>query len=430
MPNWNIQRACRSCVAVIAFACAFVAGSSAIASADPATSSVPAPLPGVPVCNLPEQNLAHRDISFRDRIHVFGNQEVNGFGRSWVPYGISVAGGLQDGVGDQVWTPTIAASMAQIKAAPFWHSNTVRVQWSEDNVFSDLDPGATVNSSFLDALCQQVQQIRRQGEVAVLNDNTEFGDWQEYDPTSRTELAWQAIYQEFGDQPGWIADLFNEPRVALHDPQLKETPAGRSYVWELWRSGGEFEGQQFVGMQQLVDFTRSIGFKGVEWIEGPIMMGLRQALQYQIQDPLNNYAWAYHHPSLPWSAARGRTKQWETGYGYLTLHQPVVDGEWNQSAASRSECKPAAYYVVPAYLRWLRRKGIGLVVWSLQPGSMVAEPAGERVQQSDVTSVNMPTAVTALERPSKMWPNYACNAQRTGQGAGQLVLRYFRKYGP
>jgi hypothetical protein len=127
-------------------------------------AGAPATVPG---CVIPATTRQARDAAIRDRTHVVGNHFVDGRGDVWVPYGISLFGGLEDGDQDARWLPTLGAVMAQIKAAPFWKANEVRIQWSEANIFHDVTPTFGVNVPFLLALCAQVRQVRSQGEVAV-----------------------------------------------------------------------------------------------------------------------------------------------------------------------------------------------------------------------------------------------------------------------
>lgn len=382
----------------------------------------------VPRCSLPDSTRLQRRRASRDRIHVVGNREVDGHGKTWIPYGISVFGGLQDGDHDSSWKPTIAASMAQIKAAPFWHANAVRIQWTEANIFHDVTPGYDVNVPFLEALCRQVREVRIFGEVAILNDNTEFPDWNEYDPTTRTELAWRAIVQEFGNQPGLIVDLYNEPRIKLSQVGRTHTQANVNWLWRVWQQGGTVNGRQFVGLQQLVSYTRRLGYRGVLWLEPPFLQGLGQARQFPIHDPRHSIVYAFHHASLPRVAASGATSQWSQDFGHLTRYYPVVDAEWNQAASTLPECVPTAYYAIPAFFRYIRSVGVGLMAWSLQPGSMVAELPHQHRVESNITRSNSITNPRLLKRPSHMYSNYSCSRSRVGEGAGSLVLSYFRHY--
>jgi hypothetical protein len=387
-----------------------------------------APVAGVPHCALPDSTALQKKRWSRDRIHVVGNREVNGFGQTWIPYGISVYGGLQDGDHNYSWQPTIAASMAQIEASPFWHANAVRIQWAEGNIFHDVTSGYTVNVAFLQALCDQVREVRSLGGVAILNDNTEFPDWGEVEPTTRTELSWKIVIQEFGNQPGWIADLYNEPRLSLADQPRPYTQPRSNWLWQIWQHGGTVQGKEYVGLQQLVNYTRQLGFKGVEWLEPPFLQGLNQAHQFPIRDPRHDIVWAFHHAPMPSAAAHGATSQWYNDFGYLTRSYPVVDAEWNQAAAPLPECNPTAYYTVPPFLRYLRSVHVGMLAWSLQPGSMVAELRGQHLVETNITKSTAITNPKLLERPSHMYPNYACTSSRVGEGAGNLVLNYFRQY--
>lgn len=390
-----------------------------------ASSNVP-PTYSVPLCALPLQTAKEQKNAIRDRIHVVGNHEKDGFGKTWTPYGISVFGGLQDGDSNAAWQPTIGASMAQIEAAPFWHANTIRLQWNENNIFNDISPGAGINVPFLMALCKQVQQIRKQGEVAVLNDNNEFPNWGEYNPTPRTVSAWQVIFKEFGNQPGLIYESFNEPREELSYVGKKRTPANVDWLWHLWRDGGQAGSKQFVGIQQLVNDLRSFGYKNEIWIDPPMLEDLDKYRQFSIHDPAQDIVPTFHHSKLPLAAASGDTRDWYRSFGYLTKRYPVVDGEWNQAAAPTPECNPNAYRVVPAYLRYLRTMRIGLLVWSLQAGSMVKEKPAQHHRATNTNKPYEPTNPSALMHPSQMHPNYTCDAQHVGEGTGQWILNYFR----
>jgi Cellulase (glycosyl hydrolase family 5) len=359
---------------------------------------------------------------------VVGNHVLDGRGHVWMPYGISLFGGLEDGDRNARWVPTLGSAMAQIRAAPLWSANDVRIQWSEASIFHDRTPGFGVNVPFLMALCAQVRQVRSQGEVAVLNDQTEFPDWGEVNPTIRTEQAWRVVIDEFGNQPGIIADLYNEPRMRLNAVHRSPTTANVDWLWHVWQHGGEVNGRQYIGMQQLVDYTRRAGFQGVEWIEAPFLHDLDRATRYPIHDPDHNIVWSFHHMPLPLTAASGDTTTWDRAVGYLTAYYPVVDGEWNQSAGTTAECAPDAYAVVPAYLRYLRRKGIGINIWSLQPGSMVAEPHHGHARASNITQPNAATSPEQLTKPSEMAKDYACDTRHIGEGVGHWMLNYFRRY--
>jgi hypothetical protein len=382
----------------------------------------------VPECNITGLSTTEDRNENEDKLRVKGNHVYNAYDKMWIPYGISIFGGLQDGDRNSNWMPTINSSMAQIKAGRAWSVNNIRIQWSEANVFNDATPGYGVNIPFLEALCQQIQQVRKQGEVVVLNDQTEFPDWGELLPTDRTEEAWEVVDKMLGQQSGIIDDLYNEPRMTLSSQNKPRTVANVDWLWNVWKKGGNIGGQKYIGMQKLVNFIRRIGFKGIEWIEAPYLENLTLAGRYSIDDPEHNDELEFHHPPMPANAAIGDTSVWYKAFGYLAKKDAVVDGEWNQAASTTSECKSDAYYVVPEYLRYLRKLKIGLDVWSLQWGSMVREPKKVKRIATNITKAYDPTNPLTLERPSRMLSDYACTIKQVGQGVGQWIYNYFHKY--
>jgi hypothetical protein len=435
----NLAETSRQLIKPILGGCAIALASNAVAIGAPTTSEQLT----VPKCSEPTLSST---ATAKANLHVSGNQLLNGDNQLFVPEGISIFGGLQDGDYDQDWEPAIGSANAQIEAAPDWHANTVRIQVAEGNVFHDITPGLSYNAPFLATLCQEVQLARSQGEDVIINDQTEFPNWNERNPTESTEKFWQIIAATYKNQPGIIFDLFNEPRLVFNqalsssseselyrdiDPataSLKDSLAipdslpviNNQWIWKIWQKGGYANDTHYIGMQALVDEIRGRGIDNVIEIEGPWFDdNLSLAENYPIKG--KNIIWSIHHPAL------NGVNSWDRNFGYLSDEYPVIIGEWSQFASPTAECYPNAPTMVPKFLQYAHEHNMGVLGWSLQAGSLLADK--QRLLPTNVTHSYEPTNPFDLMQPSQIQSNYACNKTEVGQGAGQLLLNYFKKYG-
>ncbi len=407
-------------VAVLA-AVAFAAARGAAS-----TSAAPSPRPaglkvklGKSTYTLP----SCPDVSHLGALHVSGKLLLKADNTGFAYYGITVYGGLELGGSTQDWTKGLESAMAQIKASTYWHANTVRIQLSEQNVFNYGNPSDGLDTTFLNDVCQEVQQVRRQGQEVVLSDQTEWPDWNERLPTERTVEFWQVIGTIFRNQQGLSFDLYNEPRLYRPEPASYYNghfpPLNPAWVWSTWLNGGTADDQTFVGMQQLYDDVRATDPDNVIWIEGPYFddtLGL--ASQYPIQG--SGFVWSVHHPVLTDATA------WDQYFGYLAKQYPMVDGEWGQYASTKSECRVGAQNTVPVFLKYLRSHNIGMIGWSLQPGAMLADPQHYTTTNNWVARDS--TDPTQLRTPSRMFANYSCSNEDIGEGAGLQLMNYFKGY--
>ena len=102
---------------------------------------------------------------------VIKNQVFTPGGKIYIPEGISIYGGLED----TDYMENTANLDAQIKAAAiYWHTNTVRLQVAESNLFQDPTKGQQYNQQFLDELIREVNLARQYHQAVVINDQTEF----------------------------------------------------------------------------------------------------------------------------------------------------------------------------------------------------------------------------------------------------------------
>jgi hypothetical protein len=300
--------------------------------------------------------------------------------------------------------------------AQSWCANTVRLQLNQDNLIS---PGGTgLNRSYLTAIETEVTAAEQHHLVVVLNDNTEFGppaaSRAQKGPTPATEVFWKDLAAVYGHDPQVIFDLFNEPRT--YSPGM-----GLDQVWRLWHDGGVFHGVSYpFGLAELARYVReTLHAQNLFWIEGPALSSTLAGMVSQgALLKVSGVVYSVHHPAGPHDAA-----SWDAGFGYLvtTGAAPVVSGEWTNyepapspgPSVPHSYCWPDAPVTVPAYLSYLAAHGIGLNVYQLQPGYMIR-------------SYRDMSAPTTISRAT--WSCLPSREPQPGQGAGSLVLAWFRQH--
>jgi hypothetical protein len=341
---------------------------------------------------------------------VHGTQVLGAGGKPFVSYGTTVSG-LQN----PNWQNSVGLDLDEIAATPDdWCSNTVRLQLSQDNL---LGPnGGGFDRAYMNAIQTEVSAAEGDHLVVVLNDDTELTApaWnREQAPTPETETFWNDLVNIYGTDPQVIFDLFNEPR-------LYYSGMSQAQMWQLWLNGGLFEGVNYpMGMAQLAEYVRNtLDAQNLFWVEGP-----RYSVSFagMTRDGallnVSGVVYAVHHPAAPHN-----TSGWYADFGYLITQgiAPVVDGEWTNyepvptsgPTVIPTSCWPDAPTVVPRYLLYLSSLGIGLNVYTLQPGYMIN------------SSGNMadPTTITAAT-----WSCQSDSEQQPGQGAGSLVMAWFKQ---
>jgi hypothetical protein len=201
----------------------------------------------------------------------------------------------------------------------------------------------------------------------------------------------------YAKNPDVIFDLFNEPRRAKF--------ATEAATWKFWKHGGNYHGYHFIGLQPLARYIRGLGAKNLFWIEGPHTAGtLDQVLSHQITraGPLE---YAINHPGGV--NVRHDSSDWYTRFGYAAGKVPMTDAEWTNYSSTRS-CWANAAKSVPAFLRYLARKGMGLTAWTLTPGVLVAS--------------------ADLADPTVIKSDWACTNSGLNEGAGTAIMNWFQQH--
>ncbi|HET9895854.1 MAG TPA: cellulase family glycosylhydrolase [Streptosporangiaceae bacterium] len=323
---------------------------------------------------------------------VHGTKVTGARGRVFVPYGITVPG-----LANKDYQDLVPLDDAKISAtAAFWCANTVRLQIGQDNLVGLK--GTKLSKAFLQAIEGEVRVAEKAGLVVVLNDQTE-DESNEIAPTRPTVAFWRDLSRVYGRDRQVIFDLFNQPRLFM------EAACGNNDDWTFWHRGGIFRGKAYLGMQTLVNDVRADGAKNLLWAEGPCFANSLNGLAGHLLKG-GNIVYAFQHPKGPHTAA-----QWYSDFGWMLFRHvaPIVDAEWTNFAAAKSECWPDAPKAIPAYLRYLQRRGIGMTAFQLKKGVLIK-----------TRNLTDPTRIFTSGKAK-----WRC-AGNLDEGAGSELLAWFR----
>jgi Cellulase (glycosyl hydrolase family 5) len=326
--------------------------------------------------------------------HRSQNKIIGAGGKRYIPYGIVVTG-----LGNPNWKTRHAGDDAEIAAAAAsWCSNTVRLQIFQYALLGPGKTGVTVNKTFLGLIEGEVTTALNAGLDVVINDQTEGANPMAVGmPTTQTKAFWKVMSGRYAKNPDVIFDLYNEPRRADFP-----TEAG---TWRFWLHGGKYHGQRFIGLQPLARYIRGLGAKNLFWVEGPHTAGtLDQVVSHQITraGPLE---YAINHPGGV--NVRHDSSDWYTRFGFAAGKVPMTDAEWTNYSSTRS-CWANAPTSVPAFLRYLARKGMGLTAWTLTPGVLAAS--------------------ADLADPTVIKSDWACTNSGLDEGAGRAIMNWFEQH--
>jgi hypothetical protein len=341
---------------------------------------------------------------------VQGTRVVDGSGKTFVSYGITVPGLLGPN-----WSKFVQLDLEKIAATALaWCGNTVRLQLSQDDLLGASGTG--LNKAYMNAIQNEVAAAISDDLVVVLNDSTEDTPLRntQKGPDQATETFWKDLAKLYGNNPQVIFDLFNEPRT--YSPGMST-----AQEWRLWSNGGWFDGVFYpIGMAQLAQYVRTtLGAQNLFWIEGPDNSDSFAGMvsQHAVLK-VSGVVYALHHPAGPHDPAA-----WNADFGYLvsTGVAPVVDGEWtnyepaptSHPTVPRSSCWPDAPTAVPAYLKYLAAHGIGLNAYQLQPGYLI----------KSYGNLAGPTTIDAAT-----WSCQSAAERQPDQGAGSQLMSWFKQH--
>jgi endoglucanase len=334
--------------------------------------------------------------------HVQGKVILDNQGLQYIPYGVHSTALFEPNWQNSVDYKNF--TLAQMQAArEVWHSNVVAFQVAWTNLFPDQNNLTAPDPAYLQAMDTAVTWANQEHMNVIFNLQSEAAT-NEIMATSPSIRFWQVVANRYKDNQRVFFDVFNEPRDF--------------YDWNLWQSGGIFQGVHYVGMQQLVDTIRATGAQNLIMVQG---QGAGESFDYaNFQSHLlhgTNIVYAIH-PYL--SSTQHQTQlNWEQWWGQAVtnLNVPFVVGEWNETP--ESGCVSNAPAAVPVFLKYVQQLHIGLIAWALTPGSLIRSTGNP----ADAWDWSRPTQFDQSSQVCADNLNYPYyNPQ--AQGAGELIMEF------
>jgi Cellulase (glycosyl hydrolase family 5) len=304
-------------------------------------------------------------------LSVQGNQ-LYANGSPFVARGVQLVGLVAPS--SYLWGKYIPAGqqfgLPELQAVAADHANLIRFQVSEYG----LDPANPEYSpGYVTSVENGIETARSLGLYAIVSLQSEqaAGLVQSANrcplPDAGALAAWNEIASMFGDDPGVMFELYNEPG-----------PGATAAGWSAWLNGGTVVyGSQIgdsctaIGMQQLIDQIRADGAGNV--IVVPALGGeTNLAGMPALTDPTDpsdpQLAYGIHYPNL----TTGITA-WDKAFGNFSAKAPVIVTEWD-GAAITPGCTSGTPAQSVELLAYLASKRIGLVGFAFDlPGTIVQD---------------------------------------------------------
>jgi hypothetical protein len=304
-------------------------------------------------------------------LSVQGNQ-LFANGAPFVGRGVQIVGLVAPS--SYLWGKYVAAGqqfgMPELQAAVADHANLIRFQVSEYG----LDPSNPEYSpGYVTSVENGIEMARSLGLYAIVSLQSESAAGLAASanrcplPDAGALGAWNELAAMFGDDPGVMFELYNEPG-----------PGATAAGWSEWLNGGTVVyGSQVgqsctaVGMQQLIDQIRADGAGNV--IVVPALGGeTNLAGVPALNDPTDpshpQLAYGIHYPNL----TTGITA-WDKAFGNFSAKAPVIVTEWD-GAGITPGCTPNSPAQDEELLAYLASKRIALVGFAFDlPGTIVQD---------------------------------------------------------
>lgn len=166
-----------------------------------------------------------------------------------------------------------------IAAMGDWGATIVRLELSEDFW---LPQSCLYDPNYANLVDAEVTMIHAKGMVALLDLHSTLSTTACPAKAERHNMAdihaldfWRSVAARYKDRPYVAFDLFNEP--------VNISP-------QVWRNGGDMNGWQAAGMQQMYDAVRSTGATNLVFVSG---LQFAFDLTPALLDPLDGYGIVY-----------------------------------------------------------------------------------------------------------------------------------------
>lgn len=374
-------------LALITTSCSFLGSSNP----NPITQKTPTP--------IPSSNSGYFPVG---SFHVQGNQLVDSTGHAFLLRGAQIEGAFNvqhQGTSELAATQNLNSTTFNVMHQQ-WNMNALRIplcdylwQANPTNYLQRLD---TVVQQAIAAKLVVVLDLHEDGHCGTPPTLTARL------PLPLSQIFWQAIASHYKDNQDIIFDVYNEPTIVAH---VGNDHHQSNADWQQWLHGGTINGQQYLGMQNLVDTIRSTGAKQVIAVEG-LSIGTSF---YKIGNNLINDPNVIYEVHMYFSKKRSSSTIWDKDFGFLSSRVPVYVGEWAflpyNGNGTNCPLPPAlATQKIVDFMNYMASNQISWTAWAFMPNRMLQTYNGY-----------VPTTLNG--------GNFAC-APGTTAGMGQLVKQY------
>jgi hypothetical protein len=342
--------------------------------------------------------------------HTVGNQIIGPTGTPFVPMGfVLMCLASPDLSCMQASSQSPVTDTEKITAAAqFWHANIVRLQVSQEHLFSQ----SPYDASYLAAIENEIHEANSLGMVVsvTLQEELYGGPLM---PTASSVRFWKLMAQQLGNRTGVFFDLFNEPRL--------KPLQGEDWLWNIWRNGGQATSKgksyTFVGMQTLVDTIRQTGADNIIVAEG-------NGADHEISELTShllkgsNIAYAIE-PNI--TMTRSSPQQWDALYGNTAEQVPLVMDAFQDYPTGH--CYAGSPSVLPQLFSYLQAKHLGLIVWTLQSGNLYV---GNNVEEPTTYQGSDYQLCVPHGKGTVPVQGVDYDALTNQNGPGQDILNFFR----
>jgi len=299
---------------------------------------------------------------------VEGNKIIGPNGKQFIPYGVVIECPSMVMPEQELCTGydvTGNSGSAMVEAASKdWHMNIVRFQVAQEHLFHS---DGSINTKYLTLINGLIKEANSLNMVAIITLQEEHYRGPAF-PTASATTFWKFMSNQYKNNPDVFFDLYNEPR-------LSATAAGSvANMWNIWQNGGSalystgdsYIGTNkinYVGMQSLINTIRSQGSNNIIIAESPNYdEDLSGVPTHQLTG--GNIAYGVE-PNLKHDTTQA--EQYMT-FGQYTKTWPIMPEAFLDNYGSNF-CDPNSPVDLPKLLKYLKELKMGLIFWSLQPGT-------------------------------------------------------------
>jgi competence protein ComGC len=357
--------------------------------------------------------LSSRQASFV----VERNKIIGPNGKQFTPYGVviecpsMVMPEQELCTGDDV-TGNSGSAMVEA-ASKDWHMNIVRFQVAQEHLFHS---DGSVNTKYLNLINSLIKEANRLNMVAIITLQEEHYRGPAF-PTASATTFWKFMSNQYKDNPDVFFDLYNEPR-------LSATAAGSvANMWNIWQNGGSASYStgdsyigtnkiNYVGMQSIINTIRSQGSNNIIIAESPNYdEDLSGVPTHQLTG--GNIAYGVE-PNLKHDTTQA--EQYKT-FGQYTKIWPIMPEAFLDNYGSNF-CDPNSPVDLPKLLNYLKELKMGLIFWSLQPGTGIV---GDNLNQP----TSYPAGSTSIASPLCHFKGNSAEDPNTSIGDGAIIKSFY-----